>query len=117
MIEQGAIYWIEADALRPAVPGPAHPHVVIQDDLLNQSRIPTVVVVALTSRLDRMHGPGNVLLDDGEGGLPRRSVVVVSQVCVVDKARLGVRIGALSARRVEQILAGLRFQQRAFFRS
>jgi mRNA interferase MazF len=40
----------------------------------------------------------------------------VSQIDAVDKARLRERIGTLSPARVEQILAGLRFQQRAFFR-
>jgi mRNA interferase MazF len=51
----------------------------------------------------------------GEGGLPQQSVVVVSQICSVAKAQLGERIGSLSAQRVEQIVAGLRFQQRSFF--
>ncbi|KYF52510.1 hypothetical protein BE08_06465 [Sorangium cellulosum] len=32
------------------------------------------------------------------------------------KARLGERIGSLSDARVDQILAGLRFQQASFFR-
>jgi len=36
-------------------------------------------------------------------------------VAPVDKARLGERIGSLSDARVEQILAGLRFQQASFF--
>ena len=55
------------------------------------------------------------LLEVGEGNLPKQSVVVVSQVSSVDKARLGERIGSLSDPRVEQILAGLRFQQASFF--
>ncbi len=38
-----------------------------------------------------------------------------AQVSSVDKARLGERIGSLSDTRVEQILAGLRFQQVSFF--
>ena len=53
---------------------------------------------------------------NGEGNLPRPSVVVVSQIDAVDKARLGPRIGALSSERVDQIIAGLRFQQTSFFR-
>ena len=69
----------------------------------------------MTSNLQRASEPGNVLLDPGEGGLPARSVVVVSQISSLEKAELGERIGALSAARVEQILDGLRFQQRAFF--
>jgi mRNA interferase MazF len=89
---------------------------VVQDDVFNHSRVSTVIVCALTSNLHRAAEPGNVLLDPGEGGLPRQSVVVVSQIAAVDKARLGERIGALSEARVEQILAGLRFQQASFFR-
>src|SRR5947209_3404413 len=94
-IRQGEIYWIPADALAPSVPGEPHPHVVIQQDELNASRIATTVVCALTSKLQRATEPGNLLLDEGEGGLPRRSVAVVSQISTVDKARLGALIGAL----------------------
>jgi mRNA interferase MazF len=74
------------------------------------------VVCALTTNLHRASEPGNVLLAPGEGGLPRQSVVVVSQVASVDKAALGERIGALSAARVDQVVAGLRFQQASFLR-
>jgi hypothetical protein len=66
--------------------------------------------------LHRANEPGNVLLEVGEGNLPKQSIVVVSQVSSVEKARLGERIGSLSDARVEQILAGLRFQQVSFFR-
>jgi mRNA interferase MazF len=45
-----------------------HPHVVVQEDVFNHSRITTVIVCALTSNLNRAHEPGNVLLDVGEGG-------------------------------------------------
>jgi mRNA interferase MazF len=39
----------------------------------------------------------------------------VSRISSVEKASLGERIGRLSDARVEQILAGLRFQQVSFF--
>ena len=113
-ILRGEIYWLAADESRGAVPGHPHPHVVIQDDVLNKSRISTVVVCALTSNLSRATEPGNLLLAIGEGGLAKPSVVVVSHVSCVYKARLGERIGVLSAERVEQIFDGLRFQQTAF---
>lgn len=110
-IAQGEVFWLPPDPMRGSVPGVPHPHVVIQDDLFNRSRIATVVVCALSSNPARAAEPGNVALEPGEGGLPRRSVVVVSQVSSVYKARLGERIGALSPQRVAQILAGLRFVQ------
>lgn len=118
-IARGDVFWIAPDAAGDdgfEAPSYAHPHVVVQEDVFNRSRIPSVVVCALTSNLHRATEPGNVLLDEGEGDLPKRSVVVVSQISAVDKARLGARIGALSPARVDQILDGLRFQQASFFR-
>lgn len=116
-IDRGDLYWIapRPDDTPGPVPSYSHPHVVVQDDVFNHSRIATVVVCALTTNLHRANEPGNVLLDEGEGNLPRQSVVIVSQISSIDKARLGERIGSLSVARVEQILAGLRFQQASFF--
>jgi mRNA-degrading endonuclease toxin of MazEF toxin-antitoxin module/GNAT superfamily N-acetyltransferase len=114
-IHRGDLVWLAPDGSRGAMPSYSHPHVVIQDDVLNRSRITTTVVCALTSNLHRASEPGNVFLDEGEGDLPQRSVVVVSQIMSVDKTRLGERIGSLSEARLDQILAGLRFQQRSFF--
>ena len=116
IVHRGDLYWLPPDPSRGSVPGVAHPHVVVQDDLFNHSRIGTVVVCALSSNLNRASEPGNVLLEPGEGDLAKQSVVVVSQVSTVYKARLGDRIGALSEERVVQILAGMRFLQAAFFR-
>ena len=114
-INRGDVFWIAPDDSRGRVPDYSHPHVVVQDDVFNHSRITTVVVCALTSNLHRAKEPGNVLLEVGEGNLPTQSVVVVSQVSSVDKSRLGERVGSLPDGRVEQILAGLRFQQASFF--
>ena len=88
---------------------------VVQDDVLNASRVDTVVVCALTSNLQRAKDPGNVLLEPGEANLTRQSVVVASQVSTVSKAHLGELIGTLSSERVDQILAGLEFLQTSFF--
>lgn len=115
LVNRGDLFWIESDESRGSIPGYPHPHLVIQDDVLNHSRIHSVVVCALTSNLKRANEPGNILLDPGEGNLSRQSVVVVSQVSAVDKTQLGEHIGVLSAGRVEQVFAGMRFQQASFF--
>jgi len=114
-IKQGDIYWLQPEALSGAAEGYPHPYVVIQDDVINRSRISTVVVCAMTSNKKRASEPGNVLLEAGEANLPRQSVIVVSQVDSVEKTQLGEYIGSLSQPRVEQILAGMRFQQSSFF--
>jgi len=107
VIRQGEIYWIDCEDPVGSEPGYRHPHVVIQNNVFNWSRINTVVVCALTSNLRRGEAPGNVVLDEAEGGLPKPSVVVVSQVFTVDKRQLGERIGALSGQRVRQIIRGV----------
>lgn len=112
---QGDLYWLRAARADGPMVDYAHPYVVLQEDVLNRSRVNTVVVCALTSNLKRMTEPGNVLLEAGEANLPKPSVVVVSQVEAVEKTALGEYIGTLSRERIEQIFAGMRFQQKAFF--
>jgi mRNA interferase MazF len=107
VIRQGDIYWIDLGDPAGSGPGYQHPHVVIQNDVFNQSRINTVIVCALTSNLKRAGAPGNIELTVGEGGLSKPSVVVVSQVFTVDKSQLEDPIGKLSDRRVRQILDGI----------
>ncbi len=108
MINQGDVYWI--DMGEPAGSGPAlhHPHVVVQNNIFNRSRIQTIVVCALTSNPRRAAAPGNVLLESGEANLPKQSVVNISQIFTVDKADLGEYIGTLSRERIYQILDGIR---------
>jgi mRNA interferase MazF len=115
VINQGDIFWLKVenvDALEADIP---HPHVVIQDNVLNHSRIHTVVMCTLTSNLKKASLPGNVLLDAGEANLPRRSVVESAKVSTIDKAHLGEYVGSLTEARIHQILAGMRFLQRSFF--
>lgn len=108
VINQGDIFWIELDEPSGSEPGYRHPHVVIQNNVFNRSRISTVVVCALTSNLKRAAAPGNVLLEPGETSLPKQSVVNISQIFTVDKGQLSEKIGTLSNRRVREILDGVK---------
>lgn len=109
-ITRGEIYWIEPEHLPVHDSETRHPYVIVQDDMFNQSRILTVVVCALTSNINRASYPGNVLLNVDEGNLHKASVVEVSKLSTVHKAHLGAYIGRLNAKRIAQILNGIRFQ-------
>ncbi len=111
LIHQGDIFWAPLSDPDEAEAGVVHPHVVIQEDVINRSRVSRVVVCALTTNMKRAKAPGNVLLEPGEANLPRQSVVVVSQVSSVDKNQLGAYIGSLTRQRIQQILAGMQFLQ------
>jgi mRNA interferase MazF len=117
VINQGDIYWVPLEESSDMEAGPTHPHVIVQDNVLNHSRIKTVVVCALTSNLKRAKSPGNILLEVGEANLSRQSVVVVSKVSTVDKTQLGEYIGSLHEQRVREILAGMQFLQTFLHRS
>jgi len=108
VIRQGDVFWVELGTPSGAGPGYRHPHVVIQNNLFNRSRIQTVVVCAITSNLQRAQAPGNVRVEKGEANLPKPSVVNVSQLFTVDKRDLIEKIGTLPAQRVRQILDGIR---------
>lgn len=107
-IRQGDVYWIDLGEPMGSEPGYRHPHVVVQNNVFNCSRINTVAVCALTSNLKRADVPGNVLLKKGEANLKKDSVVNVSQLVTIDKADLLERIGTLSPARVKQIVSGLK---------
>lgn len=108
VINQGDIYGLDLEEPVGSEPGYRHPHVVIQNNLFNHSRISTTVVCLITSNLKRAKSPGNVLLEKNEGNLPKRSVVNISQIYTVDKMELFDKLGTLSPKRVRQILDGIR---------
>lgn len=116
IIRQGAVYWLQNIRPADAEPSIRHPHVVIQDDALNQSAaVQTVVLCAITTNVRKLSVPGNVLLKAGEANLPRRSIVEVSKLVTIEKQQLAHYIGQLSEERVAQILSGRRFVDRSFF--
>jgi mRNA interferase MazF len=108
VINQGDVFWVVLKEPSGSEPGYRHPHVVIQNNVFNRSRINTVVVCALTSNLKRGQAPGNVLLNKGEAGLPKKSVVNISQIFTVNKSDLSEKVGSLSPDRFEQVLAGIK---------
>jgi mRNA interferase MazF len=80
---------------------------VVQGDAFNRSRIATVVCVPLTSNLRLADAPGNVRVSSRSTGLPRESVVNVSQIVTLDRAVLSEAVGKLSARQLQLVLAGI----------
>jgi mRNA interferase MazF len=106
VILQGELYWF-AFRGRGSEPDGRRPCAVVQHDRFNRSRMATTLVVPVTSNLTLAAMPGNVRLRKGEGNLPRPSVVNVSQIVTLDKARLDQRLGVLAPGRIHQVLAGL----------
>ena len=101
------MFWIDLGEPSESEPAYRHPHVVVQNNVFNRSRVNTVVVCALTSNLKRAKVPGNVLLEKGEANLPKQSVVNITQLFTVNKSDLKEKIGTLSRSRLTQVLEGI----------
>lgn len=107
-IQRGEIWWADLPEPRRSEPGYRRPVLVIQADLFNRSRIQTVLVAVITSNMDLAGAPGNTILPARSSGLPRDSVVNVSQVLTLDRSFLSEQAGTLPRRLQGTVDQGLR---------
>ena len=107
-IERGQIWWADLPEPRGSEPGYRRPVLVVQADSFNLSRIQTVIVATITTNLELADAPGNVLLPMRSTGLPRDSVLNVSQLLTLDRSFLTELVGALPPRLQRSIDEGLR---------
>jgi len=107
-VKRGEVWWAELPEPGGSEPGFRRPVLVMQSDDFNRSRIGTTVAAAITSNLALAAAPGNVGLPRRESGLPRDSVVNVSQLATLEKTFLSARIGRVTDSLLRQVEDGLR---------
>ena len=95
-------------APRGSEPGYRRPVLVVQSNEFTGSRIQTVVAAAVTTNLDVAAAPGNLMVKRKTSGLPRDSVINVSQVITLNKAFLTERVGSLPPKLMAAVDEGLR---------
>ena len=108
VIQRGEIWWADLPEPTGSEPGFRRPVLIMQSDDFNRSRIATAIVVVITSNLKLTGAPGNVFLPQKVSGLPKDSVVNISQVLTVDKSFLTEKISDLPSYLLEQVEVGLR---------
>ena len=107
-MQRGEIWWASLPIPKGSEPGYRRPVLVVQSDAFNRSRIGTVVVAPITSNVRLAAAPGNVLLRSRTSGLPKPSVVNVSQVLTVDRRMLAEPVRPLPKREMAAVESGLR---------
>jgi mRNA interferase MazF len=108
VIVRGEIWWVSLPAPIASEPGYRRPLLVIQSNDFNQSRISTIISAVITSNIQLADAPGNVLLSKKESGLPKKSVVNVSQLITVDKSFFTEKICSIGALKLKEVEAGIR---------
>ena len=107
-IHRGEIWWADLPEPRRSEPGYRRPVLVVQADAFNLSRIQTAIVATVTTNMDLAEAPGNVMLPARMSGLPRDSVVNVSQLLTLDRGFLTEHAGTLPPRLQRSVDEGLR---------
>lgn len=102
MVSRGELYTADLDPVVGSEQGGLRPVLVIQNDMGNRYS-PTVIVLAVSSQLQKARLPTHVLLPAAGRGLERDSVVLAEQVRTLDKRRLRERIGRLTPDDMAQV--------------
>jgi mRNA interferase MazF len=108
VIRKGSIYWVDFTPGKGSESIGRRPGFVIQNDILNDSRLNTVIMVAITSTMKFGELPGNVVLRKGEANMPKKCVINITQIKSVDKASIKEKIGTLSKKRMDEVHEGLK---------
>ena len=108
VIRKGSIYWVDFSPGKGSEPIGRRPGLVIQNNALNDSRINTVIMLAITSNLRFGELPGNVALREGEVNMPKSCVINVTQIKSVDKNSIKEKIGTLSNNKMQEVSEGLK---------
>ena len=107
-MHRGEIWWAELSVPKGSGPGYRRPVLIVQADSFNRSRISTTVAAVISSNLRLADAPGNVFLSRRLSGLPKDSVVNISQLVTLDRRYLSWKAGDISAKQMETVDDGLR---------
>jgi len=84
------------------------PEFLINFCSFNKSRINTTIVIQLTTNLLLENAPGNVLLEIEDSNLIKDSVIVVTQIGVIDKNRLVERVKKINSSIMDNVEYGIK---------
>jgi mRNA interferase MazF len=105
---RGDIWWADFGIPFGSEPGSRRPVLIIQSDVFNKSRLNTIVVIPLTTNLFLENAPGNILIEKGESGLSKDSVIVVSQIYAIDRRRLIEHVSVINRSLLNEVEYGIK---------
>lgn len=103
-ILRGDIVWAELNPVTGSEQAGRRPVVVISHDVFNE-RSGTVIAVIVTSQEPRAGFP--LTLEVTSAKLPKRSWIKIGQIRTLSVARLGTKLGRVSAEELQRLVEGL----------
>ena len=102
MVKRGDIFYADLSPVVGSEQGGIRPVLIIQNDVGNKYS-PTVIVAALTSKINKAKMPTHIELEGEKHGLPKDSVILAEQIRTLDKKRLKEKIGHVDDRLIHSI--------------
>ncbi|MFZ2353296.1 type II toxin-antitoxin system PemK/MazF family toxin [Paucilactobacillus nenjiangensis] len=94
-IKRGDIFYADLSPVIGSEQGGLRPVVIIQNDIGNHYS-PTVIVAAITAKMQKPNMPTHVQINSEYVGIEKDSVILLEQVRTIDKQRLRDKVTHLS---------------------
>ncbi|MFC4804026.1 type II toxin-antitoxin system PemK/MazF family toxin [Filifactor villosus] len=107
IVKRGDIFYADLSPVVGSEQGGVRPVLVVQNDIGNKYS-PTIIVVAITSQINKAKLPTHLEIGAKDFGLSKDSVVLLEQVRTIDKQRLRDKIGKCSPRFMAKVDKALR---------
>lgn len=102
MIKRGEIYFAELSPFIGSEQGGKRPVLILQNDVGNKYS-PTVIIAAITTKLEKANLPTHIFIPGQTCGLMKDSIVLLEQLRTIDKSRLLGRIGQADSKQMDSI--------------
>lgn len=101
-IKRGDMFYANLSPVVGSEQGGVRPVLIIQNNIGNKYS-PTVIVAAITSKINKGKLPTHVELDTTHYKIPKNSVILLEQIRTIDKERLEEKIGTLDDRTMTKV--------------
>ncbi len=101
-IKRGDIFFADLSPVVGSEQGGIRPVLVVQNDIGNKYS-PTVIVCAITSKLNKAKLPTHIELSSSEYNLPKDSVCLLEQLRTIDKRRLQEKVSYIGAKKMKDV--------------
>jgi len=102
VIKRSDIFYADLSPVVGSEQSGVRPVLIIQNDIGNKYS-PTVVVAAITSRINKAKMPTHIEISTENSGLARDSVILAEQIRTIDKIRLRERIASLDEELMDKV--------------
>lgn len=102
VVKRGEIYYADLSPVVGSEQGGIRPVLIVQNNIGNKFS-PTVIIVPITSRMNKAKLPTHIEVKAKQFGLEKDSVMLLEQIRTVDKLRLREYLGIVDEKTMQNV--------------